>query len=68
MHALRLLAWLTLLAGLVLAVTPWLLGFTGDHIARIDVLVGGLVVGLLGAALSWLALSTGPAARLTHPS
>lgn len=68
MHALRLLAWLTLLAGFVLAVTPWLLGLAGDHIARTDVLVGGLVVALLGVALSWLAPSAGPAARLTHPS
>jgi hypothetical protein len=68
MHALRLLAWLMPLAGFVLAITPWLLGFAGDHIARTDVLVGGLVVALQGVALSWLALSAGPAARLTHPS
>jgi|RhiMetdeSRZDD1v2_1073273.scaffolds.fasta_scaffold860003_2 hypothetical protein len=44
----KLLSILTVLAGLVLAGTPWLFRFTSDRMALADVVVGGLVVALLG--------------------
>jgi drug/metabolite transporter (DMT)-like permease len=44
----KILAILTALVGIVLAVTPWLLHFTGDRVARTDVLIGGIVVAVLG--------------------
>jgi drug/metabolite transporter (DMT)-like permease len=44
----KILALVTALVGVVLAVTPWLLRFTGDRVARMDVVIGGLVVAVLG--------------------
>src|SRR5262245_49064716 len=47
----RVLAWLVVLIGLVLAITPWLLRFAGDRVAQLDVVIGGAIVALLGIAL-----------------
>jgi hypothetical protein len=44
----EILAILTALVGIILAVTPWLLRFTADRVARTDVLIGGLVVAAPG--------------------
>ena len=33
----RVLSWLIVLAGLILIVTPWLVGFATDRAARLDV-------------------------------
>jgi hypothetical protein len=44
----KVLAIVTALVGVVLAVTPWVLRFTADRVARTDVLIGGLVVAILG--------------------
>jgi hypothetical protein len=55
MGAQRMLSWLIVLIGLALAVTPWLLRFTGDRIARLDVVIGGVVVALLGIAMVYMA-------------
>ena len=47
----RVLSWLIILIGLVLVATPWLLRFASDRVARLDVVIGGLVVAILGIAL-----------------
>ena len=44
----KVLAILTALVGVALAVTPWLLRFTTDRLAFADVLVVGLAVAVLG--------------------
>ena len=44
--------WLNLVAGLVLIVSPWLLGFQNSDAMTIDVVIGGLVV-VLAAFEVW---------------
>jgi SPW repeat len=44
--------WLNLAAGLVLIVSPWLLGFQNSDAMTIDVIIGGLVV-VLAAFEVW---------------
>jgi len=44
----KVLAILTALVGVALAITPWLLRFTADRAAFVAVLVGGLAVAVLG--------------------
>ena len=44
----KVLAILTALVGVALAVTPWLLRFAADRLAFADVLVVGLAVAVLG--------------------
>jgi SPW repeat len=61
----RVLSWLIVLIGLMLAATPWILHFAGDHIARLDVTIGGVVVALLGLALIY-AMEPTAARRLSH--
>jgi hypothetical protein len=51
--------------GLVLAVTPWLLSFATDRAARLDVMVGGAIVALLGIALIYV-MQPEPTQRLSH--
>ena len=48
----RLLSWLTVLVGLVLIVTPWIFRFSADRTAVLDITIGGIVVALLGLALT----------------
>jgi SPW repeat len=47
MQIVRVPSGLTILAGLILAASPWLLHFRRDHVAFLDVAVGGIVVALL---------------------
>ncbi len=47
--------WLTLIAGLALIVSPWLLDFQNSHAMTIDVIIG-TTVAALAAAEVWLAL------------
>ena len=61
----EILAILTALVGIILAVTPWLLRFTSDWVARTDVLIGGLVVAVLGL-LSYQTLVSTRAHRTQH--
>jgi SPW repeat len=61
----RVLSWLIVLIGVVLAATPWILRFAGDHIARLDVTIGGVVVALLGLALIY-AMEPAATRRLSH--
>ena len=65
MGAQRMLSWLIVLFGLALAVTPWLLSFARDHVARAHVVIGGVIVALLGVALIYAAPPE-PARRLSH--
>jgi hypothetical protein len=44
----KILSILTVLVGLGLAGTPWLLRFTADRVAAADVVVGGIIVTVLG--------------------
>jgi SPW repeat len=55
MRTLRALSGLTILVGLILAATPWLLHFRRDHVAFLDVLIGGAVVGVLGLVTTYMA-------------
>jgi hypothetical protein len=48
MQILRVPSGLTILAGLILAASPWLLHFRRDHVAFLDVAVGGIVVASSG--------------------
>ncbi len=61
----RWLAGLTTLVGIVLALTPWLLSFTQDHVAVLDTAIGGIVVAVLGISLFYQA--TAPAPRHLDP-
>jgi SPW repeat len=61
----KVFAILTVLVGIVLAVTPWLLRFTSDRVARADVLVGGIVVAILGL-LSYQTLVSANTHRTQH--
>ncbi len=61
----RVLSWLTVLIGLVLIVTPWLLSFATDRVARLDVVIGGALVALVGIALVYAAQPE-PTRRLSH--
>lgn len=51
----RLLVWLMVLVGVILAIAPWLLRFTADRTALVDVATGGIIVALLGLALMYVA-------------
>jgi len=53
---------LTILIGLALIVTPWIFRFSGDHVASIDAVIGGIVVAGLGA-LTYQAMSSDGARR-----
>jgi len=61
----KILAILTALVGIILAVTPWVLRFSADRIALADVLIGGIVVAVLGL-LSYEALASGSSHRAQH--
>lgn len=61
----RVLSWLTVLIGLVLTATPWLLSFATDRVARLDVMIGGAVVALVGIALVY-AVQPAATRRLSH--
>jgi hypothetical protein len=61
----RVLSWLIVLIGLVLAATPWLLRFAMDRVARFDVVIGGLIVAIVGIALVSV-LEPRPTQRLSH--
>jgi hypothetical protein len=61
----KLLSILTVLVGLALAVSPWVLRFRSDRVAAIDVLVGGIIVVVLGASLYWMETTT-PVHRPQH--
>ena len=61
----RMLSWLIVLIGLVLAITPWLLRFATDRVAELDVVVGGAVVVLVGVALLYSGQPE-PTRRLSH--
>jgi hypothetical protein len=58
------LSWLIFLIGLILIATPWLLSFTADRVARLDVVVGGVIVAILGIALVYAVQE--PTRRLSH--
>jgi predicted MFS family arabinose efflux permease len=60
----RVLSWLIVLAGLILIVTPWLVGFATDRAARLDAVVGGIIVLILGLAQIY-AIPSAPQ-RLSH--
>jgi hypothetical protein len=60
----RVLSWLIVLAGLILIVTPWLVGFAADRAARLDAVVGGIIVLILGLAQIY-AIPSAPQ-RLSH--
>jgi len=60
----RMLSWLIVLIGLVLAVTPWLFRFATDRVAELDVVVGGAIVVLVGIALIYAVPE--PTRRLSH--
>ena len=60
----RVLSWLIVLVGLVLAVTPWLLRFATDRVAELDVVIGGAIVALVGIALIYAVPQ--PTGRLSH--
>ena len=51
--------WLTLLAGVALVGSPWLLGFEDRHAMRIDVVIG-VTVTLLAAFEVWLSSRSVP--------
>ena len=61
----RMLSWLIILIGLVLAITPWLLRFATDRVAELDVVIGGAIVALVGVALVY-AMPPEPTQRLSH--
>jgi hypothetical protein len=62
--------WLNLLAGLILIVSPWLLGFQDSQAMTIDVAIGAAVA-TLAAIEAWLCRmperATGPASRGAEP-
>jgi hypothetical protein len=62
----RLLAWLTLLVGVVLAITPWPLHFASDRVAMVDVATGGVIVALLGLALAYVSQGITTDRRVPH--
>ena len=62
MSARQMLSWLIVVVGLVLAATPWILRFTADRVASLDVTVGGVVVALLGLTLAY-GMTPAPADR-----
>jgi hypothetical protein len=55
---------LIVLAGLILIVTPWLVGFATDRAARLDAVVGGIIVLILALAQIY-AIPSAPQ-RLSH--
>ncbi len=61
----KVLAILTVLVGIVLAVTPWVLRFTADRVALADVLIAGIVVAILGL-LSYETLVSAGTHRTQH--
>jgi hypothetical protein len=61
----RVLAILTVLVGIILAVTPWVLRFAADRVALADVLIGGIVVAVLGL-LSYQTLASASTHRTQH--
>jgi hypothetical protein len=61
----KLLSILTVLVGLAMAVSPWLLRFRADRVAAIDVLVGGIAVIVLGSLL-YSTVTTSPVHRPQH--
>jgi uncharacterized protein involved in cysteine biosynthesis len=65
MRNVRVLSGLTILVGLLLAVTPWVFRFTSDWIALLDVAVGGLVVAMLGLIMTYM---VGQVATRPHSS
>lgn len=65
MQTLRVLSVLTFLVGLVLAVTPWFLHFRSDHVAFLDVAVGGIVVAVLGL-VTYMVGMAGPRPHSSH--
>ena len=65
MGAQRVLSWLIVLIGVVLLITPWLLSFATDRVARLDVVVGGAIVALVGIALVY-SVQPEPTRRLSH--
>jgi hypothetical protein len=66
MNARQMLSWLIVLVGLVLAATPWLLRFTSDRVASLDVTVGGVIVALLALALAYGTTPAPADRRLSH--
>jgi hypothetical protein len=56
----RWLAGLTTLVGIVLALTPWFLSFTQDHVAVLDTAIGGIVVAVLGISLFYQTTAPAP--------
>ena len=61
----RVLSWLIVLIGLILIATPWLLSFTTDRAARLDAVVGGVIVAILGIVQVY-AFQVRPTQRLSH--
>lgn len=59
--------WINLICGILLFVSPWALGFSGDHMAARAAWVGGVVIFLMGGAAlaqfaeweEWVALIVG---------
>jgi len=51
--------WFILIAGLVLIVSPWLVGFQNSDAMTIDVVIGG-IVGVLAAFKVWLTRAPRP--------
>jgi SPW repeat len=57
--------WLTLIAGLALIVSPWLLGFQDGDAMTIDVVIG-IIVAALAAFEVWFTRETLPAITASH--
>jgi hypothetical protein len=53
----KILAVLTMLVGLTLAITPWVFSLAGDRGAFVDVATGGVIVALLGLGLIYLSVT-----------
>ena len=59
--------WINLICGVLLFVSPWILGFTGDMPAARTAWIGGIVIAIMGIAalvqfapwVDWIALIAG---------
>ena len=60
----RVLSWLIVLVGVVLIATPWLLSFATNRVARLDAVIGGVIVLILGVAQVYAVQP--PPHRLSH--
>jgi SPW repeat len=53
------MTWMSLILGIWLIVSPWVLRFSGDQTATLDVVIVGLIMGLAGLYVGYFAKRPG---------